>query len=387
MKLSNLEIIGFRRFERYRLNNLGQVNLLVGTNNCGKTTVLEAVSILMANGDLTTIWSTLTERGEEIFGDQDPTTAGTWQIPDVRRLFRGHEIEAGKQLRLSADTDRGNVTIIVGINEYRPDLHQFVGAEPRFIEPPEEFLPSLTLSLHWSDGPGKEINLPISSRGGVSFEAFRRNLRHSSNIERVPIQLITAAAISPEVISSLFEEIVLTPEEELVTDALRIIEPKIERIASSGAEKIRGTRGTIRYSPRGNSPRGGILVRLKGVKDSRIPIGSMGDGIWRILGLALSLVRSAGGILLVDEIDTGLHHTVMQKMWRFLYEAAKRYNVQVIATTHSWDCYHSLAVICRDEVSDGSEVIINRIESGREEAVSYTEQEIIAAAELDIEVR
>ena len=90
-------------------------------------------------------------------------------------------------------------------------------------------------------------------------------------------------------------------------------------------------------------------MRLKGLKD-RVPIGSMGDGIWRMLGLALSVVQSGNGILLVDEIDTGLHHTVMEDMWRFLYGCAKRYNVQIIAATHSWDCYHSLAVICRDSV-------------------------------------
>ncbi len=102
---------------------------------------------------------------------------------------------------------------------------------------------------------------------------------------------------------------------------------------------------------------------------------------------ALSVVQSGNGILLVDEIDTGLHHTVMEDMWRFLYECSKRYNVQIIATTHSWDCYHSLAVICRDYISDGSDVTISRIERGREEAVSYTEQEIVAVADRDIEVR
>ena len=87
------------------------------------------------------------------------------------------------------------------------------------------------------------------------------------------------------------------------------------------------------------------------------------------------------------EIDTGLHHTVMKDMWRFLYAAAKRYNVQVFATSHSRDCYESLAAICRDSVSGNSEVTIQRIERDREEAIAYTEQEIIAAAEHDIEVR
>ncbi len=99
-----------------------------------------------------------------------------------------------------------------------------------------------------------------------------------------------------------------------MTDALRIIEPSIQRIASTGSERIQSSG---RYATRG-----GIFVRLKGVKD-RIPIGSMGDGIWRMLGLALNVVHCINGILLVDEIDTGLHHTVMTEMWKFLYEAAK----------------------------------------------------------------
>jgi len=106
-----------------------------------------------------------------------------------------------------------------------------------------------------------------------------------------------------------------------------------------------------------------------------------------MLGLALSVVQSAGGLLLVDEIDTGLHHTVMKEMWRFLYYCANEFDVQIVATTHSRDCVQSLAVICRDEVSEGSDVTIHRIEKGMAETVAYTEQEIIAAAARHIEVR
>jgi AAA15 family ATPase/GTPase len=127
-------------------------------------------------------------------------------------------------------------------------------------------------------------------------------------------------------------------------------------------------------------------VRCKGVND-RIPIGSMGDGIWRMLGLALVLVQSENGILLIDEIDTGLHHTVMERLWRLIYEAAQKYNIQILATTHSHDCYQALATICRENVSAGSNVTIQRIERGRDHAIAYSEQEIIAAAERYIEVR
>jgi AAA15 family ATPase/GTPase len=67
MKIKNLSIQNFRGFRHFDMNDLGRVNLIVGTNNCGKTTALEAVNILMANGDISAIWSTLVRRGEEIW--------------------------------------------------------------------------------------------------------------------------------------------------------------------------------------------------------------------------------------------------------------------------------------------------------------------------------
>jgi AAA15 family ATPase/GTPase len=113
----------------------------------------------------------------------------------------------------------------------------------------------------------------------------------------------------------------------------------------------------------------------------------MGDGIWRLLGLALALARTENGILLIDEIDTGLHYSVMENMWKLVNETAKNHNIQVFATTHSRDCYESLAAVCRDSVSMRSEVTIQRLERGETKSVAYTEQEIVAAANRGMEVR
>ena len=90
------------------------------------------------------------------------------------------------------------------------------------------------------------------------------------------------------------------------------------------------------------------MLKLHGVAD-RVPIGSMGDGMWRMLGLALSIANAKGGVLLVDEIDTGLHYSVMEGMWRMLGKAAAAGSVQVFATTHSRDCYESLAAISKSD--------------------------------------
>jgi predicted ATP-dependent endonuclease of OLD family len=77
----------------------------------------------------------------------------------------------------------------------------------------------------------------------------------------------------------------------------------------------------------------------------------------------------------------------MADMWKLINEAAELFNVQVFATTHSYDCVHSLARICKEVDDAESEVTIQHIEAGKERAVPFTEAQILAAAERNIETR
>ncbi len=188
-------------------------------------------------------------------------------------------------------------------------------------------------------------------------------------------RFIATGSTSADMVVSLFGRVVLTPEEDRVIDSLKTIEPAVERIATKGKE-----------APSSRGARGGIFVKCSGV-DQPIPIGSLGDGVWRMLGLALALVDTKNGVLLIDEIDTGLHFTVMSDMWKLVAETAKRLNVQVFATTHSRDAVDSLAAISRADANGDSSVTIQRLERDKGRAVAFTEQEIVVAAERGIEVR
>jgi hypothetical protein len=377
MGIKNLDIENFRAFQVFRMRNLGRINLIVGANNCGKTTILEAIHILMSHGNLAPIWATHSRRGEVTWLERnDPTGVPSRQY-EVRRLFRGHDVDSGSCFRLSATTDAGSVELRAKIVEGEPATASGFASDRLAVDISYDPVRPLSLSLSWSNGVAQEFRLPISRPGTISADAFN-SASPAAGRGDSPVRFITASSLVPDVVSKLFDDIVLTPEEELVIDTLRIIEPAIERMASAGVEQAPAT---LHYSRRG-----GIVVRLKDIND-RVPIGSMGDGIWRVLGLALFVVRCRNGILLVDDIDSGIHHTVMGDVWKFLYSAARKYQVQVFAVTHSRDCFESLAVISHESVSDDSEVTIQRIERGHELAVAYTEQEIIAAAEHDIEVR
>jgi len=161
----------------------------------------------------------------------------------------------------------------------------------------------------------------------------------------------------------------------MVLRALQFLDGDIERIAAqanSGPAYVTQTRG-------------GFIIKRKGWEQP-VPIGSMGDGMWRMLAMAIAISQCKGGVLLVDEIDTGLHYTVMSKMWSLIYNTARELDVQVFATTHSYDCVYSLAQICASAEAD-SAVTVQRVEPGRDWAVPYDQEEITMAATRDIEVR
>jgi hypothetical protein len=183
---------------------------------------------------------------------------------------------------------------------------------------------------------------------------------------------ITTDSLTAATAAEYWKAIVLTDEEQLVVDALRILDDRIMRLAFVGGS---------RYNRGG---KGGLLVKYEGA-DRPIPIGSLGEGMWRLFSIAVALISARGGVLLVDEIDTGLHYTTLEAMWRMVLQASRRLNVQVFATTHSSDCINSLATFCQSP--EAARVSLQRMEQGGQMAVGYSMDEIWVAAQHGIETR
>ncbi len=379
--LRTVRIQNFRGFRSFELNNLGRLNLLVGTNNSGKTSVLEAIQLLCSRNNLEPLRDVMKSRGEYFWDERRRE-----RELDIRHLFYGHDIEPGSEFSVLGVHENGEDALLatVGIRQIRRRYDSSSGSSEQlrildngdFDDSSEDFK-VLDFAIRWMHGSEQESwDRPLSSNGGLSDEYIRRltKIGVPKNIE-TKTQFVTSSALTSEKMIELFDQIVLTPEENLVQEALQTIEPKIERIASVGSEKYRRSEA-----------REGFVVRLSN-SHQRVPIGSMGDGIWRMLGLALATVGSANGVLFVDEIDTGLHFSTMSDMWRMIWETAKRLNVQVFATTHSSDCWTSLASIAsrKDPTEDG--ITIQRIERDKDVGIVFSEREIVVAADRGIEVR
>ncbi|MBG1239932.1 AAA family ATPase [Nostoc sp. NZL] len=379
--LKTIKIENFRSFQYFELQQLGRVNLLVGKNNIGKTSILEAIQLLCSRNNLEPLRQTMTNRSEYFFDDERSERRlrlGQSQDLDVRHLFYGHEIELGSKFSITGTNSNIQEELIVSIEERKISSKEPLNSSAEFLydEVPDA-LRELDFNIKWNYGrEEKPWRLPLSANGGLPVEDYPRQLRREPKNSSPKIQFITSSSLGTEKMIELFDQIVLTPEEKLVEQALHRIDSKIQRIAPVSSRKSR-------YSL---DSRGGFFVLLSD-SNQRVPIGSMGDGIWRILGLALAIVCAKDGYLFVDEIDTGLHFTAMSDMWKLIWETAKRLNVQVFATTHNSDCWTSLASIAEQEDATEDGIRIHRIEKGKETSVVFTEPQIVIAAEREIEVR
>lgn len=349
---------------------LGRVNLLVGTNNCGKTSVLEAIQLLLVPGKAGPLWHGAVRRGE---------TADLEQSVAIAHLVHGHRIQDGASFTIEGHNDLHAATTTLNaafVASTDDDQQRMVAALPQsaLLDDGEAVGPDapLTMVVSWTIGDeSRSLRWPLTRAGGAPYRSRELTKRELS--PQRPVRFITTDGLTRGDIVDLFDGTVLTADEGIVLDALRTIEPGIERIAAIGARRD-GRDGPL-------EGRGGLAMMVRG---QRIPIGSMGDGSWRLLGIALALVRARGGVLLVDEIDTGLHYTVLEKMWRLVFETAKRLDTQVFATTHSRDCYEALAAVTQD---DRHEISLQRIERDRPEAIAFSEGELRVAAARGIEVR
>ena len=363
---STIDIHGYRRLESFRLGGLGRVNLLVGTNNCGKTSILECVELLRSAGSPQVLHSILGRRGEWDYAGDNGRRA-----LDIKRMFANHDLRGRIVVRGGSAGTIGSLDdeVVVKVEETPTDGQQELASLLESESPMDEEL-ELFLNVDWP-----KIHEHFSTR--ITAEGLlpdSRLLRPRNGQSQTVVFIRTPDMTSYDVVR-LFSDIVLTEREEHITQALRVLEPAIERLAA------------VPYD-RGPLPRdgpGGVLLRLSGVAD-RVPIGSVGDGMWRMLGLALGLANAKDGILLVDEIDTGLHYTVMEDMWRVVSERARALSIQVFATTHSRDCYESLAAIARSDARPG-DVTIQRLDVDHNEAIRFGNEEIVAAADRGLEVR
>ena len=195
----------------------------------------------------------------------------------------------------------------------------------------------------------------------------------SSSETRMPCNFVSPYGDRTAILAPLWDKVVLTKFEHYVVEALQIIEPRISAVNIIGNE--RGIRDRGRTA----------IVRTENI-DRPVPLRSFGDGMNRLLDITLSLINARGGLLLIDEFENGLHHTIQFNAWKTIFFLAKDLDIQVFATSHSWDAVEAFQQAAAETPEDGALVRLTR--RGEEIIPTiFAEDELAIATRNRIEVR
>jgi len=380
--LNSLEIKNFRNLKELKINSLGNVNLITGKNNTGKSTLLEAIAIYAAKGNLNLLYELFTERDEN-YRQFDITKGKTeTNIKTFSSLFYDRAI------RFMPD-DVIYIGSIVNINLENPRIEED-GLVIRFVKFNEDTKKDNEISTllnkgniiiaDYSESNTIDLNyrlgLEIRSNIGVyTFISMESDYKYfGASVAQEPYQFVRTINIDKWVNERLWSKIILTDKENYVIEALRIIDPDVERIAFIDLNIDSPNERTA-------------VVKLK-TSNTVVPLKSMGDGINRILTIILALVNSDNGYLLIDEFENGLHHSVQEKLWEIIFYLSKKLNVQVFATTHSEDCIRGFeeALNGNKDKLDGKLIRLD-LKKGVIRPVEFNSEELKIVSDGNIEIR
>ena len=375
-----LQLEGYRGFESFDLCDLKRVNLLVGKNNCGKTSILEAVNFLVSKGNPFVLTGSAHRRGETGFLDVAETSAPYTRdvLPDVSHLFFGRSMEPGATFRISSDEGFG--LLLVELLSLPDVENELSGRDPNSVQQTSLFEdetdsePALGLRIS-GDVPDWFPILPVSENGLLSLSRSARLRRFWSGnvLSGPPVAFLTPDSLQPGSMRLMWDKVLAEGREPEVINAMKLLESDLDSIHFLTGDAYRRTSG-------------GVLVGFR-TSARRIPLGSLGDGMRRLLALSLSLVRTGDGYLLIDEIDTGLHFSVMEELWKLVVKTARESNVQVFATTHSYDCIQGLAALVESNPGLAADVSVQKVENSLNRAVSLDAEQVRVAVRQDIEIR
>lgn len=347
---SNIQIHNYRGVRKADIEGLKQINLFFGKNNCGKSSVLESIFLISGQSNPVLPITANNMRGFLNFNEET-----------IALDF--YEVNPNNSIRIIADGDERRE---MKIDMIKSDSHDVALGE---------------LKTGKSDAAQNHYGLRSSFRLGNSDIWYKSELlivgegkengrvgidkRYKENLysRYIPsYQLLVDVA-------DKFAEIIKKKQEEQIIDALKMIEPRLRDIQLVGHNLM-------------------VDVGLT----QRLSINVLGDGIRKVLGILLAIHECSNGILIIDEMDNGLHFSVMMKLWKAIMYAAKQYNVQIFVSTHSNDLVKGLISWLQEDEARAFRSLVSAyklIRKDDDEIVSlrYDYENLAYNKEQEIEIR
>lgn len=346
---NSIEIDRFRGIKHSRLDGLRQVNLFFGKNNCGKSSVLDAIFL--------------------ISGMSNP------KLPININLMRDYRrLESIDMLLDFYAMDASNPISITACNEEKRNLQisLFESTDSKVdLLNPDNNIATTDSDNQYGLVLRYDMNGQIHKSSIMIDKVVENELRQTISIDKGYKENMPCLYLSPKFDFRAYLEgltnVVKNKDEAFILQALRLIEPKIKDFVLSRQE---------------------VLVDIG--LGQRIPVNMMGDGVRKILSVLTAIYECKDGVVLIDEISNGFHYSVMKDLWRVVIPAAQKNNVQIFATTHDIDSIKGLrdATIANEDDKDVVACFkLQRTAESELKAYHYSLESVDYSLNQEIEIR
>lgn len=356
---SKISISGFRGFRNFKIGDFRRFNLFVGKNNCGKSSLLEAIFLLINPGnpelplkinsfrDVTSI----NEKSWELFFNELNTDANIKLEAEIKKPAEKRKliIKPGFKTLDENGTDRKS------IEKDQIDLtHGYSGIKRRMV--------GLEYDLKITKGRKTVPYKSKIAKSGPGLEII------TDKKYKEPLQgVFVSNSTFRKDLDKKFDEIQLSKQKSKIINALNSMEPSLEDLILASDGRI--------YCDIG-------LPKL-------VPINVLGDGIFRLLSIILAISFCNNGVVLIDELENGLHYSSQEIIWEAIIKFSLDYNVQIFTTTHSFELISAYCSALKKQNVDKEDCRLYRLEKIGDEykTIKYGYNEIEASLEKEWEVR
>ncbi len=356
--LESFRAIHYRGIDGLHLERIAAVNLITGPNGAGKTSLAEAIWLFNGRFTPTLPWNANVQRSQRSMLDALAHLADNGVVE-----LAG--IERGEAHEWKAMFERVPVA-----GSSAADSDQQTAAPPK---PPAANGPGWPVSPQgrlrvWLDGREveSESRVPAEVAGGGAFfigPAVERPADHRPGVIHLPVFSLD---MDEETINR-FSALVRQGRKKEVKSRLRFLAPPLDDVEVITDEN-------------------GKPLVLATTADERLPLQALGGGMTRLFRVFVSFLHVQGGLVVVDEIENGLHHSVLPDLWRQVRGMTRDLDVQVFATTHSQECIEA-AIESFSAEADRLAVHVLARHDGQVRVATYSGETLEAARDLHLDLR
>ena len=346
IQLSTFNVVHYRGLDGLSLPRLGRVNLITGKNGVGKSALMEAMWLFVGRYYPNLLWNANVLR------------VATSVVDPIACLSQGtielHGTENGSLHKLKSTFDVLQRQVRLAPKEGTEELVQAIPAVGQL----NTWLDTIRIDE-------KLVGMHQTPRGFVVHERF------SPPVPRPASAIDTASGTkNPEEIMQRFSQMVRQDQKRNLLDAVNMVMPGIADIEILSDEL------------------GDTSLSVSMGNGTRLALADLGGGFVRLFGIYLSFFAARGGVVLIDEIENGIHYSVLSELWNRMGSWSEEWGVQVFATTHSGECIEAAVAAFAEDAEDlcVHKLFVNA-QSTKTDVVTFTGETLEGARDLSLEMR